>query len=780
MTTIYRNRARFALAAASMIAMTQAPFAYAAVDKAVTAQAPEGNGANENGEGGAIVVTAQRRSENLKNVPISVGVLKGDDYQDFKAAGSDSLLSLSGKVPSLYVESTTGRIFPRFYIRGLGNTDFYLGASQPVSIIQDDVVMEHVVLKSNPAFDVDQVEVLRGPQGSLFGRNTTAGIIKFDNAKPTKDWTAHVNGSWGSYNSQELESAVSGPIAPDGSVTFRLSTLYQHRNNWVTNTYTGPSADGTVGGGKTLGRFNEGDFRFQLQFDPSPDTTINLTTNYRSYSGTATLFYRGSIVKGSTQINPTWNQKQVAYDEGANNPQSYQTYGQTLHVRHDYGNVSLTSITSYQHASGYSRGETDGGAAVNFPFNGAPNGYGESQGRLRGLDQITEEVRLASKDNARLKWQVGGMYFDSRDDTEFDQRAYFLTGAAHNPNNYVLLHNINTSWGLFGQASYAVTDAFTVTGGVRVTNDTKKTGLLQTANTIAGVSTYNPAYARFVRLSDTQPSWDFSALYKLTPEVNLYARVARGFRGPTIQGRSAVFNSNFTTANSEQNTSWEGGLKTSFLDNAIHFNLTGFYYIVTHPQLNGNDSNGSGVLFNANKARGWGGEAELSGKIQNLTLNAGLSLLHTEIEDGNAYDAQTCSLNGVQVCTVLNPQITRGSGTGTTYFANISGNSLPQAPKYNLNLSARYDVPTKYGKFYASTDWNMQGRTSFVPYKTVEFTSNGNYEGGAKIGWTNGHYDVAAFVRNITNQHNLIGVIENYMAGVYNDPRVFGVSIGIK
>jgi iron complex outermembrane receptor protein len=771
MKTIHRNRARLGLAAASLIALSQTPIAHAA-----DAAQPVAEDAAL--EAGTITVTAQRRTENLKNVPISVGVIKADALSDYRASGSDTLLSLSGKVPDLYVESTTGRIFPRFYIRGLGNTDFYLGASQPVSIIQDDVVLEHVVLKSNPAFDVDQVEVLRGPQGSLFGRNTTAGIIKFDNAKPTKDWTSHANASWGSYNSQELESAVSGPIAKDGSVTFRLSGLYQHRDNWVTNTYTGPSADGTVGGGKTLGRFNEGDVRFQLQFDPSEDTSINLTTSYRAYSGTATLFYRGSILKGSTQINPTWNQKQVAYDEGANNPQAYQTYGQTLHVRHDFGDVSLTSITSLQHASGYSRGETDGGAAVNFPFNGQPNGYGESQGRLRGLDQWTQEVRLANSDHARLKWQVGGIYFDSRDDTEFDQRAFFLTGAAHNPNNFVLLHDVNTSWGLFGQASYQVTDAFTVTGGVRVTNDTKKTALLSTANSIAGVSTYTGR--RFVRLSDTEPSFDFSGLYKLTPNVNLYARVARGFRGPTIQGRSAVFNSDFTTATSEKNTSWEAGVKTSFLDNAVHFNLTGFYYVVTNPQLNGNDSNGSGVLFNGQKARGYGGEAELNGHFGNLTLDTGLSLLHTEILDGNKYDAQTCSLNGVLVCTVLNPVLQRGGGTAATYFANITGNSLPQAPTYNFNASARYDVPTKYGKFYVSTDWNVQGKTSFVPYKTIEFTSNGNYEGGAKIGWTNGRYDVAAYVRNLTNQHNLVGVIENYMAGVYNDPRVFGISLGIK
>src|SRR3954468_17206292 len=147
-------------------------------------------------ETGDIVVTAQRREERLVDVPVSVAVVQGDSLRDFQAAGDDTL-ALAGRVPGLYAETTTGRIFPRYYIRGLGNIDFYLGASQPVSIIQDDVILEHVVLKSNPLFDIKQVEVLRGPQGSLFGRNTTAGIVKFDTNKPTQTLEGRASASYG-------------------------------------------------------------------------------------------------------------------------------------------------------------------------------------------------------------------------------------------------------------------------------------------------------------------------------------------------------------------------------------------------------------------------------------------------------------------------------------------------------------------------------------------------------------------------------------------------------
>jgi iron complex outermembrane receptor protein len=185
------------------------------------------------------VVTAERRSENLQKVPVSVAAVGGDQLRAIQGGGDD-IISLSGKVPSFYAETTTGRIFPRFYIRGLGNIDFYLGASQPVSIIQDDVVLEHVVLKSNPVFDVKQVEVLRGPQGSLFGRNTTAGIVKFDTNKPTQTFEGRASASYGTYGTTTFDGGVGGPIVAD-KLAFRVSALYQHRDDYVDNTFAGPA-----------------------------------------------------------------------------------------------------------------------------------------------------------------------------------------------------------------------------------------------------------------------------------------------------------------------------------------------------------------------------------------------------------------------------------------------------------------------------------------------------------------------------------------------------------
>jgi iron complex outermembrane recepter protein len=153
--------------------------ALAALQAAASAQQATG------GQLQTITVTAERRLENIRDVPSAVTALQGETLEMLNAGGQD-IRQLAGRVPSLNAESSFGRAFPRFYIRGIGNTDFDLNASQPVSLVYDDVVQENPILKGFPIFDMAQIEVLNGPQGTLFGRNSPAGVVKFESVKPGK------------------------------------------------------------------------------------------------------------------------------------------------------------------------------------------------------------------------------------------------------------------------------------------------------------------------------------------------------------------------------------------------------------------------------------------------------------------------------------------------------------------------------------------------------------------------------------------------------------------
>jgi iron complex outermembrane receptor protein len=302
---------------------------------------------------GEIIVVAQRRAENIQNVPISVSAVSADRVTEILAGGGDAL-ALAGRIPGLNVESSNGGVAPRFYIRGLGNTDFDLAASQPVSVIMDDVVMENVSLKSFPLFDVAQVEVSRGPQGTLFGRNTPAGIVQIITRRPSDEFEAMGSASYGTFGTSELQAAIGGAIG--AGLSGRVSILAQHRDDWVSNGFTGQS--------DALGGYDELAGRVQLMFMPSDNFSALLNVHGRSNEGTSTLFRANIFTTGSNELNGNFDRDTVWYDLGRGNPQEYDSYGAALTLTWDLGGATLTSISAYENSSGRSLGDIDGGACA--------------------------------------------------------------------------------------------------------------------------------------------------------------------------------------------------------------------------------------------------------------------------------------------------------------------------------------------------------------------------------------------------------------------------------
>src|SRR5687767_3783442 len=280
-----------------------------------------------------IMVTATRRAENIQDVPLSVASLEGERLDAMFEGGGD-IQVLAARVPSLYAESSNGRISPRFYIRGLGNSDFDLAASQPVSIVVDEVVLENVVLKSSPLFDLERVEVLCGPQGTLFGRNTPAGIVKFDTKKPSQDFDADLALSYGELDSTNVQGAIGGGLSD--TISARVAVLYQSRGDWINNDFTGES--------DAMGGFDEFAWRAQLLLEPSESFSALLNVHGRDVDGTSSIFRANVLGPGSNGFNSNYDRDTVSYDEGGNNPQSAEGLGASLRMDFDFdGDTKLTS-----------------------------------------------------------------------------------------------------------------------------------------------------------------------------------------------------------------------------------------------------------------------------------------------------------------------------------------------------------------------------------------------------------------------------------------------------
>ncbi|WP_445428203.1 TonB-dependent receptor [Alishewanella sp. HL-SH05] len=713
---------------------------------ALLAQESDKNLETEEKQLETITITAQRRSQSIQEVPISVATLSGEKFDSIFSSGDD-ITALAIKVPGLYAESSNGRAAPRFYIRGLGNTDFDLAASQPVSIVMDDVVMENVILKSFPLFDVEQVEVIRGPQGTLFGRNTTAGIIKFDTVKPRQEFDAYVKTTAATLGSAHFEGAVGGGLTD--SLSARLSLLSQHRSNWIDNSFTGQN--------DVMGGYDERAARLQFLFESDAFDAL-LNVHNRNYDGTSTMFRKNILTKGSNELNNNYDRDVVAYDGPGNNRQNYDAWGTSLKVDVKLEEMTLTSITALEKASGGGIGDIDGGNVNEAGDAAVADAVTEDQ--LNGLRQFTQEFRLASDTSNALSWQVGTYYFDSSFAVNTVDGFFGATEVFHG----------NTSWALFGQATYQLTEKLTVTGGLRYTDDEKTFSVGQqnvdgfaVVIGFASEQQYDP-----IKVKDDQLGWELSANYRLTDTTSLFTRAAEGFRAQTIQGRDVAFEAPPSVAGAETITSFEVGTKSDLLDNTLRLNAALFYYVIDDIQLSaiGGETQGN-QLINADKGTGYGFEVDFDYRVlKNLMLGGGFSYNKTELKDDNL----TIAPCGSGQCTVLDPVVNG--------LALINGNPFPQAPETILTLNARYDYPLESGEIYVYADYQVQGDTNLFLYESAEFNSKNNNEAGLRVAYVNykNSYEVGVFGRNITDQDNLKGAIDfSNLTGFVNEPRVFGI-----
>ncbi len=747
----------------SLAAVLAVPSAFAQTTAAETKPAAKA----ETGKLETITVTAERREENIKDVPVSISTLSGEKLDIINSSGQD-IRMLAARVPSLNIESSFGRAFPRFYIRGYGNTDFDLNASQPVSLVYDDIVQENPILKGFPVFDINQIEVLRGPQGTLFGRNTPAGVVKFDSVKPSSQQDAYASISAGKYKTINVEGAFNIPISPDWAA--RISVQSQTRDDWVTNTFA-------AGKTRELEGYRDQAFRAQLQYGAGTRFNALFNVHARDLNGSARLFRANIIKPGTNDLVDGFDPAKISID--GINSQDVDSAGGSMRLRWDLGDTTFHSITGYEKVKSFSRGDIDGGFGASFLPSSGPGFIpfdAESADGLPRHRQLTQEFRLESNSKGPLKWLVGAYLFD--EEIDIDSFNYSSIGG-NTQNGYATQKQENKAQALFGSVNFKVSEALTLRAGLRYTKDKK--------DFVADRFQAPPFSPTFIGRLTTNTdasnmSGDFSGTLQLTKDTNLYARVARGFRAPAIQGR-LLFGDTLSVADSEKVTSYEAGVKSDLFDKRARIGFNVFRFDVKDLQLTAVGGNANfNRLVNAEKAQGQGFEVDLEAYLtENLKMTVGGSYNDTEIKDANLR-VDACGSG----CTVTDP-ITSPINPAVGKFAptvSINGNPLPQAPKTVFNMTLKYSQPlSSSSEFFVYGDLAHRGKVNFFLYEAKEYTGKALTEFGLRAGylWDNGKYEVAAFGRNIGNQIRVVGGIDfNNLTGFINDPRTFGVQFKAK
>ena len=712
-----------------------------------------------------IVVTAQKREENIQKVPISITTFDAEQFR-LLTGGAADVKFLSGRVPSLVLESSFGRAFPRFYIRGLGNTDFDLNASQPVSMVVDEVVLENPVVKGMPLFDMERVEVLRGPQGTFFGRNTPAGVVKFDTVKPSDEESGYMRASYGTFDNIDVQAAYGG-----GSETFsaRASVLYQSQSDWVDNGFTGEK--------NALGGFDTTAARLQFMWTPNDKFDALLNLHGWSLDGTARIFRANILNKGSNDFADDFEQDTV-YQDGLND-QTIDAYGGSFKFDYDFGGAKLTSVTGYETISKmYSRGDIDGGfGAVYAP----PFGPGfipfvsESADGIPNLDQFTEELRLAGKASDTIDWLFGLFYFDESFTAE--TFSYNSLAPGNPQDGYAFQTQDTTSWAAFTSWDFRPIEHWLFKAGLRYTTEEKDFAAERPDPTFQ-LPTDGPIQ---VSTDADLVTWDLSATWEASAQTNFYGRIGTGFRAPSIQGR-ILFCADFeggnnpatncvSIADEEEILSTEIGMKTESADRKVRLNLAVYDFKVDGQQIVavGGQYN-TATLLNADTTNGYGFEANLDwAPSQYWLITLGGSYNHTDIDDPNLLVAP-CGGG----CTVTDPFVNG--------LAKVDGNALPNAPEWIFDGIIDFRMPAGDGVFFSSLDWAYQSEKSFFLYESKEFNGD-SFEVGLRAGYTfaEAKYELALFARNLLDEEILQGAIDfDNLTGMTNEPRLIGIEFSTR
>jgi iron complex outermembrane receptor protein len=684
----------------------------------------------------AIVVTARRRDETLQEVPIAVSAIGGEQIASGGLTHANELQSL---VPNLTINGAFGVVNPQIFIRGIGNNDYNDNAGAAVGVYVDDVYLSAPAGKLVQMYDLESAQIFRGPQGTLFGKNNTAGAIVLTSKKPDGYLEGYVRATVGNFATANVEGAISFPIATDFSA--RVAVQKNSRGGYATNL----SPTGTDNG--SLGSADELAGRVILRYNPGRlDASLNLNYSRARNDRLPGKSYGIGVggANGAGWIDPyvddarinSANYKEI---ENAN------TRGAFININYDFDWARLSSISSYYYADRYVTLDTDKSPSNLLHIIRNPTS-----------NQYSQEVRLASQGKNTIDW-VAGLYY-LREDLKVD--TLFAFGGPEIP-FYPQNYNSDTrTIAGFAEAILHLNDKLSFTGGLRYTSDNRIFDI------VVGPGGNAVPYTRFERTWNNL-SWRGIVDYKIAPDNIVYASVSRGFQGGGFNGGAFSVAEVGNGYNPETITAYEAGVKTSFLGGRLTFNATAFYYDYKDPQvftLNGGQAGESavGIIQTITNAEG--------ATIKGLEFEAKASLTPTLVIDGSLGLIES----GYGELSLLGPNNTIISG---------KGNRLISAPDVNVVFGVTKTIPTSSGAFTLHGDVNHQSRRYFDITQRELMSGKPYTIVNVRLDYTpdSERFSVALWAKNLTDETyesfkadlSSFGYIETF----FNMPRTYGAEL---
>lgn len=680
-----------------------------------------------------IVVTAQRREQRGNDVGIAINVVTGDELA---SAGVRQVVDLASQTTNVQIKNVVGNSIPNVTIRGVGLNDYAANNNPAAGVYVDNVYLVSPAMLTFGLFDVDRVEVLKGPQGDLYGRNTTAGAINIISRRPTSTLEVDAQAGYGSYQSWHFNAAVGGPLTSNLNGRFAITTE-QQGSGWQTNYVDG----------RKYGKLDRSSGRLQLEWTPVAELTVRLAAHAGYDRSDEALF---KVDNGTTTEDDAYaNRPRVS--GASNDPRvDIKSFGASLSVDYDLSDsLTLTSITAYEHFKRRDIADLDGTSLEQLDLD-----------ITNKIEQGSQELRLAY-DRENLNVIVGG-YLSEDTVNNFEIYASGdllpLLGLA-GLNTIGNFYNQRTNaHAVFAHAEWTFAPRLTVIGGLRYTHERK---LFENAGTFLGVDPSNtfdvfpPVSNRF---STSKWSGKLGLNFKAAEDTLIYASVSRGFKSGGFQGQLSFDPSVFVPFRDEKITAYELGLKSRVLRN-LQLNLAAFNYDYNDAQFYGPLFDSPvGVLFgitNVGDARVRGVEGDIRWRpMAGLDLRAGAGFIDTEITQS------------------IVPGVTTGS-------------RLPNAPKLTLNGSVRYaaDVSDSV-KADITLSGNYQSRVAFdIVRAPVQAIEDGYVLVNGEIGVDIGErFRVSVFAKNLFDKLYRTQALFTSVgwSNQYGAPRTFGLNVGYK